>query len=182
MFRNGCPGGILGIGESTAGPTKLRISDGAGSRQPLWPPIALLVQVTRASFQVTVVVCGAISQISPVSLSNTASSWKSDKIRKRSAAGCASCQFLIISAMSASFWTVGPVSNWEPTRTSPTTRIIRKTLTADFGSLVFVWGCRGCSVAMRHMLRYGVWRINDDSLSRDRPRVPIHRTRKCRSS
>lgn len=72
MFKNGCPGGMLGIGESTAGPTRLRISEGAGRRQPFWPPVALVRQAERASFHVMVVGLGEISHISPVSVSSTA--------------------------------------------------------------------------------------------------------------
>ena len=83
MFKNGCPGGILGIGESTAGPTRLRISEGAGRRQPFWSPVDLVRQAERASFHVMAVGLGEISHISPVSLSRTALLLNSGKILNR---------------------------------------------------------------------------------------------------
>lgn len=140
MFKNGCPGGILGMGESTAGPTRLRISAGAGRRQPFWLPVDLFVQVQRASFHVTAIGCGEISHIRPVSLSRAASLWKSDKITNRWVDGCASCQFLMISATTASFWDVERVMSWYVKRHSPATTMVMTNPGANLGRVMLNGG------------------------------------------
>ena len=97
----------------TNGPTRLRSSAGEGRRQPFWPPTALLAQVVRATFHVTVVVCGDFSHTSPVVLSRTASLLKADKRTNRCAAGRALSQFWMTPASNSSF-TGGAVAGVPP--------------------------------------------------------------------